>query len=275
VPDDLDRESEMMINAFEKYWKTIGIVATGSLHDSKLGMTAGLILRLLRVIILISLWRSVFGERASVGGMSLEAVMTYTLIAEAFSTQMSIRTALSDTLWEGIIANRLLRPIGIYGQFIAEMIGGWVPSLLLGTLPLLIVAPFLGIDVAPSSPAAVPLFVLSIAFGVGVGTALDVFFSACMVFLEQSVYALTQIRDAVSVLLSGAVLPLALLPWDLGEYLVWLPFAALASAPLQIYTGTGDPLFLLALQAGWMLVLWPLAHGFWSLSRERLVAHGG
>ena len=96
-----------------------------------------------------------------------------------------------------------------------------------------------------------------------------------MVYFENSVYAMQQMRNAVSTLLSGSLIPLALFPWDLGQYLQWLPFASLASAPLRIYTGTGDPLRLVALQAAWCVALWPVAHGLWWHTRERLVSHGG
>jgi len=75
--------------------------------------------------------------------------------------------------------------------------------------------------------------------------------------------------------LSGALVPLALLPWNLGAILQWLPFASLASAPLRIYTGTGDPRFLLALQAAWSVVLWVLARRLWQHYREQLVSYGG
>jgi ABC-2 type transport system permease protein len=262
-------------NTLNKYWQTIVIVSTGSLHDSHWGLVAGFALRLLRVVILISLWRMVISGSEAVSGMSLEAVMTYTLIAEIFANQMSIRTALSDTLWQGIIANRLLRPIGIYGQFLAEMIGDWIPALVLHSLPLFLIAPLLGVEVGPANWMAGLWFGLSITLGIAVGDALDVLFTGCMVFLEQSVHALTQIRDAVSVLLLGAVIPLALFPWHIGDVITWLPFASLASAPLRIYTGTGDPHFLIALQAGWAVVLWPLAHALWCHNRERLVSHGG
>jgi len=264
-----------MSNTFQKYWKTVSIVASQPLQDRRLGLIAGLVLRLSRVVILLSIWRSLFEGRETVSGMTLEAVMTYTLIAEVFSSQMSIRTALSDTLWEGIIVNRLTRPIGLYGQFVAEMVGDWVPGLLLHALPLLLLSPVLGADAMPASPTSALAFLVSLVLGIAVGSAIDVLFTAIMMFLEQSIHSLTMIRDAVSVLLSGAVLPLALFPWGIGQTLTWLPFASLASAPLRIYTNTGDPVFLMSLQMAWAVVLWPLAHGFWTYNRERLVSHGG
>ncbi|MBI1930548.1 hypothetical protein HYR99_40670, partial [Candidatus Poribacteria bacterium] len=55
----------------------------------------------------------------------------------------------------------------------------------------------------------------------------------------------------------------------------WLPFASMASAPLHIYTGTGDAFRLIAVQAGWSVILWPVASWLWRFQRERLVSHGG
>jgi ABC-type uncharacterized transport system permease subunit len=77
------------------------------------------------------------------------------------------------------------------------------------------------------------------------------------------------------VVLSGAVVPLALLPWGLGGALEWLPFASVAWAPLAIYTGMGDATRLIALQAFWALALWPLAGWLWRANREKVVGYGG
>ena len=160
-----------------------------------------------------------------VAGMSLEAVLTYTMVAAIFADQLSGRTQIDNDLWSGNIANRFLRPMGIYGQMLAEMVGGWIPGLLLFSLPLLLIAPLLGVDSAPATWTAGLWFLLSLALGVAVGTALDLFFAACMVFLEHSVYALQRIRTTLTVLLSGRLIPLALLPWGLGDYFELLPFA--------------------------------------------------
>jgi ABC-2 type transport system permease protein len=79
----------------------------------------------------------------------------------------------------------------------------------------------------------------------------------------------------VATLLSGSLLPLAYYPWGIGELFAWLPFASLAWAPLAIFTAAGDPLLLLARQAGWSLLLWPLVGWYWRSNREKLVAYGG
>ena len=232
----------MFITA-HKHFKTIIMVATRSLDDKGWVLVGGSALRLLRVVFLLSLWRMLLPESGEVSGMTRNAVLTYTLIAEVFAGQISVRTGLDGALWRGDIANRFLRPVGIYGQFIAEMFGSGLPNLILFSVPLFCLAPLLGVDPLPESAFAGVLFLCSLILGIAIGAAFDFIFASFMVLLEQHVYALTQIRDAVSVLLSGAIIPLALMPWGIGDVLTFLPFASLASAPLRIYTGTGDPVF--------------------------------
>jgi ABC-2 type transport system permease protein len=123
--------------------------------------------------------------------------------------------------------------------------------------------------------AAAGLFVISLLLGISVGLAIDFIFGALLVLLQLPLWAITQIRTALTTLLSGALLPLALLPPAVGALFGWLPFASMASAPLQIYIGTGNWLNLLTIQICWSLALWPLAHWLWQIGRERMVAYGG
>jgi ABC-2 type transport system permease protein len=263
------------MTALNKYAKTVAIVATRPFNDQPLGMISSFTLQLFHVVIMLSLWRMLMTGRGVVSGMSLEAVQTYMLAASVFGAQLAARTQIDNDIWSGKIANRMLRPMGLYGQILAEMVGGWIPNLLLFSLPLMLLAPLLGVDPAPVTWIAGLWFCLSLVTAVAVGTALDLFFAACMVFLEHSVYATNRIRITLTALLSGRLVPLALLPWGMGDYLDWSPFASLVSAPLRIYTGTGDPHHLLPLQVFWAVILWISAHALWRHHRERMVSHGG
>ena len=264
-----------MRTRIHKYWKTAVIKAVSPLNDRQWVLLGNYALRLLRVVVLLSIWRTIFAQKTAAAGITLGAVLTYTLISEVFADQFSSRTGLDGALWEGTIATRFLRPMGIFGQFIAEMVGGWCLNLCLFSIPLLLISPLLGVSILPASVPALGQFVLSLILAISVGAALDFIFAALMVVLEHSIYALQQIRNAVTVLLSGAMLPLVFFPWGIGDLFGYLPFAAMASAPLRIYTGTGAPLRLLALQAAWSLILWPVVVWLWRANRERLVSHGG
>lgn len=263
-----------MRKQIQKYWKTAAMAASSYTGDSPLFLVDYL-LRLLRVLVLLSIWRSLLAGRGTVSGMTLDAVLTYTLVAEVFAAQLSPRTDFDSTLWTGAIVARLLQPLGVFGQFSAELFGRWLFEFVVFSGPLLLLAPLLGVSPLPASAAAGGLFALSLALAIAVGLAIEFVFGGLLVLLQLPFWAVSQVRNAVTVLLSGALIPLALLPPAVGAVFAWLPFAAMASAPLQIYTGTGAPLPLLASQAGWALALWPLAHWLWRAGRERMVSYGG
>jgi ABC-2 type transport system permease protein len=257
-----------------KYAKTAAMSATGRVGESPLFLfDYGL--RFLRVAVLLALWRTILAGRGETNGMTLADVLTYTLIAEVFAEQLAASAGLEESFWHGTAANQYLRPLGVFPQAAAEMAGRWAVSLALFSLPLLLAAPLLGVNPLPESGAAFALFGVSLVLAVAVGLALDFLFASLMLYLEMNMWTLGQFRAAVGTLLTGAMLPLPLLPWRLGEILQWLPFASMASSPLRIYTGTGNPAALIAVQAAWAALLWPLAFRLWTASRERVVSYGG
>ncbi len=232
------------------------------------------LLRALRVAVLLSLWRIVLGQGVE-SPVPTAAVLCYALLAEVFSDQLNVNTTLSNAFWQGTIAQHFLRPMALVSQFAAEMLGSWLVNLVFFSLPLLLAAPLLGVEPRPASASAAALFAVSLFLSIVVGLAFDFITAALTVALEQPVWLVFWVRQATSVVLSGAVVPLALLPWGLGGALEWLPFASLAWAPLSIYTGMGEPARLIPLQFFWALALWPLAGWLWRANREKVVGYGG
>jgi len=256
------------------YLKTAAMAA-GVIGDSPFFLLT-YALRLLRVIVLLSLWRTILqGQSSATGPMPLHSVLTYTLVAEVFADQLNLRTTLNEAFWEGTLVMRLLRPMGLVRQLGAEMLGRWTIDFALFSLPLLAAAPLLGVDPRPASPIAAILFAVSLVAAVTVGLAMEMLFGAIVVALEQPVWLIEWIRAAIAGLLSGALLPLAYYPWGIGDAFAWLPFAAMAWAPLAIFTGTGNPAALLLSQILWAALLWPLSRWLWDNNREKLVSHGG
>ncbi|GAC1399926.1 MAG: hypothetical protein NVSMB65_17880 [Chloroflexota bacterium] len=257
-----------------RYGKTASLAATSATGDSPLFLVDYL-LRLLRVVVLIALWRVILRHTGGASGMSLATILTYTLVAEVFYEQLDPRTQLQESIWQGTITMYLLQPMTTIETFAADMAGRWAFGILLFSLPLLACASLLGVDPRPAGLAAGAVFAVSMVLAISVGLALDFLFAALAVALEQGIWIVSQVRVALTVALSGALVPLALLPWGLGGIFGWLPFASMVSTPLRIYTGTATVLPLLVVQAGWSAVLWPLSWWLWRANREKLVGYGG
>ena len=262
------------MTALDKYAKTAWMEAGGHVNDSVL-FVADYLMRSIRIAAMLSIWRLVMGGKGTVNGLDVGTVLTYALIAEVFAEQFAARTYIEHMVWEGKIATLLLRPVGLIPSLISESAGRWMVGFLLCSIPLFLVAPLLGVNPLPASALHGAAFVLSLVLAISVGLAVDFIFCSIVVAMNSSIWITESFRAAVGVLFSGALIPLALLPWGLGLYFEWLPFASMASAPLRIYTGSGNPSTLLAMQIGWAVVLWPLANWLWGATRERLSSFGG
>jgi ABC-2 type transport system permease protein len=255
-------------------WKTATMSAAGYVGDSPL-FILDYILRFGRVVVLLAIWRTILSGQGEVAGLTIGSVLTYTLIAEVFSEPLTCRTELAWSLFRGTIGPRFLWPMGIVGQFAAEAFGKWWSGLVAFSLPLFLIAPLMGVDPRPASIANGALFIVSLGLAISVGLAIEFIFGALATHVEQNVYIVDRVRGGVTALLSGVVLPLAIYPWGLGDIFGLLPFASVASAPLRIYTGTGDAPTLLAVQAFWAVALWPVSNWLWRVNRQKLVTFGG
>ncbi len=257
-----------------KHWKTATMAAVAYVGDSP-WFPLDYLLRLVRVAVLLSIWHLILQGRGPVSGLSLETVLTYTLISEVFAEVLNCRTELTYALWNGDIATFLLQPMSLVSQAVARTVGRWGFSFGAFSIPLLLLSPLLGANPLPASLVAVSFFIPSLVLSVAVGFALEFIFLALMVALEQNPWSISRIRDALTTVFSGALIPLALLPWGIGDVFSWLPYASMASAPLRIYTGTGDAPLLVSLQLVWAIILWLVARWLWRANREKLVTYGG
>lgn len=257
------------------YWRLSRLCATQAFDGGVVHVLGGYGIRLVRLVILLMVWRSILDGGADAGGMALAQVLTYTLVSSVFSDQMDIVTPATMAFWEGSIIGRYTRPMPVLAQLIAETAGRWLPSLLLYSLPMLLLAPLLGVNVLPASLLRGAAFAASMMMTVSLGFAMDFLYAALSVRLTNASWMAYTIRGAILNVFSGVLIPFALLPWGIGDVLALLPFGSLASAPLTIYVGAGSILKPLLLQAGWNAVLWPLALLAVRKSQERMVSYGG
>jgi ABC-2 type transport system permease protein len=165
--------------------------------------------------------------------------------------------------------------VRVYGLAIANTLGRWLPSFAGFTVPVILLAPLAGVDPRPASATAALAFIPSLAIAILIGFALDLLLVSLMARTGWSHWDMQRLRVAFGTVLSGAVIPLAYLPWGLADWLPWLPLASMASTPLRIWTGDANPVALIAVQAAWAMIGCTAAYLAWGRQRERLVGYGG
>ena len=250
---------------------TIKMSAGGKLHGGIPALFAGYLVRIIYLLPIVFLWRTLAESGADLGGFSLAQLLTYTCVSTALRPLLNVQSGAVSWNYEGQILDLYRRPKTILGQLALDTIGGWLPELMLFSLPLVIILPFIGVNMIP----ATAWFFVCLAFSVSLGFAVDFIFSFFIIRMKNAYWLAYVIRSAVTLLLSGAVIPFDLLPWGLGGIFKLLPFASMAGAPLAVFTGISGFADVFPLQIFWNIILWPVALIVFNNSRETVVSYGG
>ena len=233
-------------------------------------MLPTVLVRLLYLLPLIFLWRVIVGGGVD-AGMTLAQLLTYTYVSALLSEMLVVRTPASDWCYTGQLVNLYTRPFSETGQIISHTIGGWLPLLLVFSLPMAIFAPFIGISIIPVTLWFFPSLLLCISLGF----AIDIIFTCVTVRMKGQSWLVYSIRMAITALFSGTMIPFIILPFGLATIFELQPFGSLGGAPLSLFVGTANIMQIIITQIVWNIILWPVAIIWFKKSKERQVSYGG
>jgi ABC-2 type transport system permease protein len=241
-----------------------------------------------RVALALVLWSAVFAGRAEVGGMSLALVTGYYVIA-VFVFQFDQSGAASRELAEEIRTGRfgkyLTKPVDPLSWFLASSAGrsAFQAAVALGAAALVALA--LGLAggaaggavpggavslIAPISPLGILAALPPLASGL-LSLALVNFMTGILAFRFQDVGAFQIAKDCLIEFISGAMIPLAMMPsWARGA-LGLTPFPALASLPADLALGRAPDSYAkaLAILLAWNALLYLGARALYASLSER------
>ena len=253
-----------------KYIKTAQTAMRGQTNGGIVYLFPNIAVSLMYLLPLMFLWRVIAGSGVEVG-MSLSQLLTYTYVNALLSEMLVVRTLASSWNYEGQLLNLFARPLPVFGQLIAQTVGGWIPMLLIFSLPMFIIAPLFGITIVPATMWFFPSLLLCISLGF----ALDFIFACVTIRLRGMAWLGHTIRMAIVSLFSGTVIPFKVLPFGLTTIFEYQPFGSLGGAPLSLFTGTADTTQIIITQIAWNLIIWPVSILWFKKSRERQVSYGG
>jgi ABC-2 type transport system permease protein len=222
-------------------------------------------------------WVALYAHNAAPHGIPLHTIITYSAVALLMGLILDIdqTSLLHDKLHDGSIVVDFMKPISVPLYLFADGTGEVlfhaaliIPSL---ALALLIVH----IDV-PSLPV-LGAFALSFFLAYFVGFFLNLI-QNCIAFWTLEISAVQLIMTWVTDLLGGQIVPLLFFPAAVQNAIFALPFAAMFSTPLMIYTGQISPAGYtqaMALQVFWIVALGLIATVIWRAGARRVVVQGG
>lgn len=253
-----------------KYIKTAQTALYGKTNGGVVYMLPQIILKVIYLVPLMFIWRLIAGNGID-AGMSLTQLLSYTYINALLTDLLIVKTYMTDWDFDSKSTALFTRPMPVFGQVIARTAGEWIPALLLFSIPMLIIAPFFGIQVIPKTIWFFPSLLLCTSLGFAFE-----FLFFCVTLRLRNVAWLTQvIRSAVTSFFSGTVIPFKILPFGLDKWIIFQPFGSLGGASLSLFVGTEKPLRVILLQVFWNLVIWTVAAAWFKGSKERMVSFGG
>ncbi len=215
--------------------------------------------------------------------MTLEATVNYVWMQQAFLAIFMLWVVdhdIFDSIRTGGVAYELCRPISLYTMWFLKNCSMRFSRVLLRCVPILAVAVFLPTGyrlTMPQNLSGFLMFLLSLVLGALVAVALTVLIY-CLTFFTMSPQGLQAAALALSEFLSGFIIPLPFFPDKIRTVCEILPFAAIGSTPLRIYSGdlAGQAAYsFLALQFFWLAALILAGNLLMKLALRRVTLQGG
>ena len=236
----------------------------------------------LQFIIMIStsfFWVSAYGGAADFDGVTREQMLTYTIISAVLTCLLSnsVENRIQHSVHRGSVAIDFLKPISVFGIYLAEDLGSIVVAFFQNALPLLIVGSIFVTVPLPCSPLHFMLFLLTTT----ISYAINWLFSAAfgmIAFKVINVGPLSAVKHHTVRLLSGSIIPLWFFPLPLQKVLSFLPFMYIYQLPLSIYIGqiSGREMLLqIGIQLVWLAVFALIFNAARKKSVSSIMVQGG
>ncbi len=231
------------------------------------------------VFILYALWDAAFSETGTIAGYSWDEMRTYILLSYAINARVGWRVAsqMMITIRTGEITRELPRPLDYRTTQLATAAGVSVIEGLISLVLILVLGTLLFDMQPPDSPLATAFFTIALVAGFVI-KALCIFLISLLCFWTLNSVGLMWAQQSVISILSGTLIPLAMLPGPLRVVAEALPLRGIVSTPLQIYLGKAEGwelAGLLALQFGWLAALWVFAGWAWKRAFDAVEIQGG
>ncbi|WBO69634.1 ABC transporter permease [Streptomyces camelliae] len=236
------------------------------------------LISLVQMSVLYSIWHAVLRHRQNPAGYTWREMQTYLLMSFLLTLVVSFGTEerVSTSIRDGSVSMELLKPVHYMTLRLSELTAALFVELLSVGLCLLAAATTV-VRVVPPEARMRGALVLSLVMAVALKGALAVV-TGILCFWTTNALGLLWCRQAVALLLSGAMLPLQMLPHWLRDMAYALPFQGSFHTPVVIYFGRADArqaAALIALQVLWLGVLWGAAGLLVHRGFRRLDTYGG
>ncbi len=237
---------------------------------------------LMQTIIMITsayFWRALYTGRSVVDGVDVGSMQTYIIISSALSVLLitNVERRIGQSVEKGSVATDMMKPINLFGMFLAEDIGNIIALIFQNMIPILLIGSLMIKVPVMADIRDLPMFVISVVESFLINWLIAALFGM-MAFTTINNNALVQVKKHLIRLLSGSIIPIWFVPESVAKVLSALPFVYIYQLPLSIYIGRGDRAEMLSqmrIQFIWLVILSALFFYAQSRITRKVMVQGG
>lgn len=171
----------------------------------------------------------------------------------------------------------MMKPISLFGMFLAEDIGSIIALIFQNMLPILLIGSLMIKVPVMADIRDLPMFVISVVESFLINWLIAALFGM-MAFATINNNALIQVKKHLIRLLAGSIIPIWFFPESVSKVLSALPFVYIYQLPLSIYIGRGDRTTMISqmrIQFIWLVILSALFFYAQSRITRKVMVQGG
>ncbi len=245
----------------------------------RFGFMVTLITTPISILIYYFLWKAVyaFTGQTVIRGYSFHDLVGYYVVSMIVGLfiWIDIDKWIAEDIRKGQLVVDLLRPFGYIWQSLSFEIGINLFAVIIQLVPVFLIG-FLFFGLRVAGFWVFVAFFLSLAFGFLIAFLIS-FLVGLTAFWFKKTSGLRRVRRALSMFLSGGLIPLSFFPLSFQKVFHFLPFEYMRFVPINIYLGKYSfygVVFQLFLQFVWVLVLFFFAIFSWKSAVKKFSGEG-
>lgn len=238
-----------------------------------------IIMQTIIMITSVYFWRALYTGRSAVNGVDVGSMQTYIIISSALSVLLitNVERRIGRSVEKGSVATDMMKPISLFGMFLAEDIGSIIALIFQNMLPILLIGSLMIKVPVMADIRNLPMFVISVVESFLINWLIAALFGM-MAFTTINNNALIQVKKHLIRLLAGSIIPIWFFPESVSKVLSALPFVYIYQLPLSIYIGRGDRTAMISqmrIQFIWLVILSALFFYAQSRITRKVMVQGG
>lgn len=232
-------------------------------------------------LVKLFVWIAVFQQRSTVAGFTYPMMITYLLISQTINNIYAFKNDASRTIStkirKGTIVFDLLRPVDFVNARLSENLGQTLLQVIFSFCMLGVFSLFFPELSGPASVGHFCLFVISLVLSYIIMLSVCLL-SGLLSFWLMNNWGIRNVRMALVSFLSGALVPISMLPGWMRVILEYLPFKGIIYTPTMIYMGQyggNEMLLQLCLQLFWAAFMWIGTRMLFAKAVKRVTVNGG